>query len=59
MKMRQLGQLKTDISPIGIGAMSFADFYGKATNEHSKEVLSTAMDLGVNHIDTSDIYGIK
>ena len=36
MKMRQLGQLKTDISPIGIGAMSFADFYGKATNEHSK-----------------------
>ena len=58
MRMRQLGQLKTDISPIGIGAMSFADFYGKATNEHSVEVLSTAMDLGVNHIDTSDIYGM-
>ena len=42
---------------IGIGAMSFTDFYGKTTEDQSQSILSTAMELGVNHIDTSDIYG--
>lgn len=58
MKMRTLGQLKTTISPIGVGAMSFSDMYGKTSAEESHDVLKTAMDLGVNHIDTSDIYGM-
>ena len=58
MKFRELGQLKTKVSPIGIGAMSFSDFYGKATTTHANEILSTAMDIGVNHIDTSNIYGM-
>ena len=58
MNMRELGQLKTEISPIGIGAMSFSDFYGKATTDHANEVLTMALDLGVNHIDTSNIYGM-
>ena len=58
MKMRELGQLKTEISPIGIGAMSFSDFYGKATTDQANEVLTMALDLGVNHIDTSNIYGM-
>ena len=56
--MRELGQLKTEISPIGIGAMSFSDFYGKATTDQANEVLTMALDLGVNHIDTSNIYGM-
>ena len=58
MKMRELGQLKTKISPIGIGAMSFSDFYGKATSDHANEVLTMALDLGVNHIAPSNIYGM-
>ena len=58
MKMRELGQLKTLISPIGIGAMSFSDFYGTATDNDANDILVTAMDLGINHIDTSNIYGM-
>ena len=58
MKMRELGQLKTKIAPIGIGAMAFSDFYGQATTDQANEVLKMALDLGVNHIDTSNIYGM-
>ena len=57
MSPRYLGQLKTEVGAIGIGAMSFTDFYGKTTEGQSQSLLSTAMELGVNHIDTSDIYG--
>ena len=46
MKMRELGQLKTEIAPIGIGAMSFSDFYGQATTDQANEVLKMALDLG-------------
>ncbi len=57
MRYRALGQLKTPISPIGIGAMSFTDFYGETNTKKSHDILDAAIDLGINHIDTSDIYG--
>ena len=57
MSTRYLGQLKTKVSAVGIGAMSFSDFYGETTTQESHNILSAAMELGVNHIDTSDIYG--
>ena len=46
------------ISALGIGAMSFTDFYGKTDTKQSFEILKTAMDFGVNHIDTANMYGI-
>lgn len=46
------------VSAIGIGAMSFADFYGPTTEENSYAILDAAAELGVNHIDTSNIYGM-
>jgi len=55
---RRLGQNGPEVFPIGIGAMSFSNFYGEATREHALALLQTAMDNGVNHIDTADIYGM-
>jgi aryl-alcohol dehydrogenase-like predicted oxidoreductase len=46
------------VSAIGIGAMSFADFYGPTTEENSYAILDAAAELGVNHIDTSNVYGM-
>ena len=46
------------VHPIGIGAMSFADFYGPTTEANSHAVLDAAMDAGVNHIDTANVYGM-
>lgn len=57
MKHRQMGRDGLTISPIGVGAMSFFDFYGPTTEAASHAILDTAIELGVTHIDTSNIYG--
>ena len=57
MKSRQLGIHGPEVSAIGIGALSFSNFYGPAKDEESCNILSSALDLGINHIDTSNVYG--
>lgn len=42
----------------GIGAMSFGNFYGPTTEANSHAILDAAMDLGITHIDTSNVYGM-
>lgn len=58
VSMRQLGNGGPKVHPIGIGAMSFSDFYGPAQEKDSHAILSRAIDLGVNHLDTANIYGM-
>ena len=58
MKNRSLGQIGTQISCIGIGGMSFSDAYGKTDTKQTHDILSSALDLGINHIDTAYIYGM-
>jgi hypothetical protein len=57
MHQRQLGKSGPKLSAIGIGAMSFTDFYGATSEAASHAVLTDALDLGVNHIDTANVYG--
>lgn len=57
MQKRQFGKNGPMVSAIGIGAMSFSDFYGATTDAASHNILSTALDLGIDHIDTSNVYG--
>ena len=47
-----------NISAIGIGAMSFSDFYGPTDTKQAFEILKTSMDYGINHIDTANMYGM-
>ena len=58
MEIRQLGQSGPQVSALGIGAMSFGDFYGPTTDENSFAILEAAMAAGVTHIDTSNVYGV-
>ena len=58
MKTRKLGPDGPEISVLGIGAMSFAGIYGNATEEQSHAILDAAIDAGVTHIDTSNVYGM-
>ena len=58
MNKRNLGNNCTKVFPIGLGGMSFSDAYGETNTRQTHEILSTAIDLGVDHIDTSDIYGL-
>lgn len=58
MKHRKLGKDGAEVHPIGFGAMSFSDFYGKTTEAESFAILDMAMDAGVTHLDTSNVYGM-
>jgi len=58
VKLRKLGNNGPEISALGIGAMSFAEFYGPTTEENSFAILSAALEAGVTHIDTSNVYGM-
>lgn len=53
---RKIGSAIT--SALGVGGMSFADFYGPTDDTNSFAILDAAMELGVHHIDTSNIYGM-
>ncbi|MCV6592430.1 MAG: aldo/keto reductase [Silicimonas sp.] len=58
MKQRKLGQDGPLVSAVGYGAMSFTDFYGPADDGESARVLDACVDLGITHIDTSNVYGM-
>src|SRR6478735_4130528 len=57
MKHITLGKL--DVSRIGLGAMSMSGYYntGQGSDAESIRTIHRAMDLGVTHIDTAEIYG--
>lgn len=57
MQTRRIGRDGPQISAIGIGAMSFSDFYGPTTEAESHAILALALDLGITHIDTANVYG--
>ena len=57
MKKRNLGNIGTTVSAVGIGGMSFSDFYGPTDTEKSFAILRKALDLGIDHIDTANVYG--
>lgn len=58
MKTRELGHTGIEISAMGIGGMSFSNFYGPTDEAQSFAILDAAMELGVTHLDTSNIYGM-
>jgi aryl-alcohol dehydrogenase-like predicted oxidoreductase len=57
MKFRQLGQHGSLVSALGLGAMGMSQSYGARDDAESVHTIHHALDLGVNFIDTADIYG--
>jgi aryl-alcohol dehydrogenase-like predicted oxidoreductase len=58
MQKRRLGAGGPEVSAIGVGAMSFAGVYGRTTEAEAHAVLAAALELGIDHIDTSNVYGM-
>ncbi|MBR9844162.1 MAG: aldo/keto reductase [Rhodobacteraceae bacterium] len=58
MKMRRFGAKGPEVSALGIGAMSFSDFYGPTSEANSHAILDAAIEAGVTHVDTANIYGM-
>mgnify|MGYP001202501919 FL=1 len=57
MKYRMLGKTGLRVSVIGLGTMVHAGHFGPMKDSESLSAIDTALDLGVNFIDTSDAYG--
>jgi len=57
MKTRKLGTTGVDIPAIGLGCMGMSSVYGAADDATSISVIHRALELGVNFLDTADIYG--
>ncbi len=58
MKQRKLGKDGLSVSAIGLGCMGMSDFYGAHDDEVSLRVIHHALDIGVNFLDTADMYGV-
>lgn len=52
-----MGSGGTTVSAMGVGAMSFTNFYGPAEDSASFALLDAALEAGVTHIDTANVYG--
>lgn len=58
MKQRQLLNDGAMVSEIGLGCLSFAGFYGPTSEVSSHDTLTAALDLGINFLDTANVYGM-
>jgi aryl-alcohol dehydrogenase-like predicted oxidoreductase len=54
---RRIGRNGPEVSPIGLGCMSLSGTYGTSDDKAGEELIRRAVELGVDHFDSSDMYG--
>ena len=57
MRRRRLGAKGPEVSAVGLGCMGMSDFYGGRDEAESLRVLDRALALGIDFLDTADMYG--
>ncbi|HEY0795550.1 MAG TPA: aldo/keto reductase, partial [Acidisarcina sp.] len=57
MKYRALGRTGWNVSEISFGTWAIGGAWGSVTDEESMAALHTAVDSGINFLDTADVYG--
>ena len=54
---RALGTQGLSVTSIGLGCMSLSGIYGAAEDSQSEDLIRRAVELGIDHLDSSDMYG--
>ena len=57
LEHRSLGKGGLRVSAVGLGCMSLSGVYGAAEDAASEDLIRAAIDMGVDHLDSSDMYG--
>jgi aryl-alcohol dehydrogenase-like predicted oxidoreductase len=57
LEYRDLGQTGMRVSEISLGTWAFGDGWGTVSEDDALGALNRAVDLGVNFLDTADVYG--
>ena len=57
MERRMLGRKGLAVSALGLGCMGMSEFYVGQDDEESIATIHRALDLGIDFLDTADMYG--
>lgn len=57
MERRRLGKQGLEVAALGLGCMGMSEFYGPRDDAESVATIHRALELGVDFLDTADMYG--